>query len=222
MRTSNLSSKAALALATVFAIGGFSSAAQAQQETGNVNSTPKGIIGGALLGMEAGTFVESLAGVRNGWVYLVSDVVLGAGGAVGGWEVEQTSSNGTAPVMMLAGGLGLAIPAIVLTLNALSTPAESASEDNAPTNAPPANPGAPGKSIVGPSAPAAAPAAAPHSQLTPAPSNVHLSLVDVNRAGLHLGVPVPEVRPVFSMSELRQYGFAQQTEVRMPLVQIAF
>jgi hypothetical protein len=222
MRTSNLSSKAALVLATVFAVGAFSSAAQAQ-ESGNVNSTPKGIIGGALLGMEAGTIVESIAGVRNGWVYLASDIVLGAGGAAAGYEVEKTSSSGTAPVLMLAGGLGLAIPAIVLTLDALVTRSDNASEDNAPTNAPPANPGAPGKSIVGP-APAAtpAPAAAPHAQLAPAPSKVHLSLVDVNRAGMHLGVPMPEVRPVFSMSELRQYGLAQQTEVRMPLVQIAF
>ena len=39
---------------------------------------------------------------------------------------------------------------------------------------------------------------------------------------MRLGVPVPEVRQLYSLSELRQYGMAQQTEVRMPLVKIAF
>jgi hypothetical protein len=125
---------------------------------------------------------------------------------------------------MLAGGLGLVIPAIVLTLNATTTPVESASEDNAPLNGPPANPGTPGGSIVGPStgAPPPPPAPRPTSDRTTPPSNVHLSLLDVNGAGLHLGVPVPEVRPTFTASELRQYGVAQQAEVRMSLVKIAF
>jgi hypothetical protein len=49
-----------------------------------------------------------------------------------------------------------------------------------------------------------------------------LSLFDVSGGSMRLGVPVPEVRPLYSMSELRQYGMAQQTEVRMPLVKIAF
>jgi hypothetical protein len=46
--------------------------------------------------------------------------------------------------------------------------------------------------------------------------------VDVNAEGLRIGVPVPDVRPMFSTSELRQYGMAQQTEVRMGIVKIAF
>jgi hypothetical protein len=49
-----------------------------------------------------------------------------------------------------------------------------------------------------------------------------LSLFDVTGGSMRIGVPVPEVRPLYSMSELRQYGMAQQTEVRMPLVKIAF
>jgi hypothetical protein len=44
----------------------------------------------------------------------------------------------------------------------------------------------------------------------------------MNGGSMRLGVPVPEVRQLYSLSELRQYGMAQQTEVRMPLVKIAF
>ena len=230
----------AVTTASVLALGTLtSSVAQAQETT--VNPTPKGIVGGALLGAEVGTIVESIAGVHSPWVYVITDVVLAGGGAVGGWEVEQNSSDGRAPVFMLAGGLGLVIPALVLTLNATRyRPSENASEDHAPTNSPTPNPGNPNGSIVGPSSitpppPSSGPAAAPppsnppppppgHSELEPSSraSDVHLSLLDVNAEGLHLGLPVPEIRPVFSANELRQYGMAQQTEVRMPLVKIVF
>jgi hypothetical protein len=219
MRTSIRS----LSIASAFALCMLTASGARAQET--VNPTPKGIVGGALLGAEVGTIVESIAGVKSPWVYVITDVVLGAGGAVGGWEVEQNSSDGRAPVFLLAGGLGLVIPAIVLTLNATRyQPSENASEDHAPTNGPPANPAAPGAgSIVAPPPSSPPPPPPGHtSEAQPPSSAVHLSLLDVNGGGMHLGLPVPELRPVFSASELRQYGFAQQTEVRMPLVKIAF
>jgi hypothetical protein len=214
-----------------------SSLAGAQEQA--VSPDGKGIVGGALLGAEVGTIIESIAGVHSPWVYVVTDLVLGAGGAVGGWAVEQQVENSgwdvRVPVFMLAGGLGLIIPAVVLTLNGTRyQPAENASEDHAPTNAPPANPGAPNGSIVSPAAtppPAVQPAAPPApggtsslfpSNVSPARAAAHVSLFDVNAEGMHLGVPVPEVRPLFTMSELRQYGLTQQTEVRMPLVKVSF
>jgi hypothetical protein len=214
--------------ATVFTLGALTPSVARADET-SVSPTGKGIIGGALLGAEVGTIVESIAGVHNPWIYVITDVVLGAGGAVGGWEVEQHSSDGRAPVFLLAGGLGLIIPAVVLTLNGTKyQEAENATEDHAPTNGPVANPGTPGGSIVSPSPAAPAPSSAPPPAPGPAPASPpsgttpHLSLFDVNGQGFHLGVPVPEVRPLFSASELRQYGLTQQTEVRMPLVKIAF
>jgi hypothetical protein len=76
----------------------------------------------------------------------------------------------------------------------------------------------------GATAPAPTPAQVPQPTVTP-PSGggtPPLSLFDVSGGSMRLGVPVPEVRPLYSMSELRQYGMAQQTEVRMPLVKIAF
>jgi hypothetical protein len=244
MRTrSNRSSIGAALTATALAFATLTahpSIAAAQEE--QVSPHGKGIIGGALLGAEAITIVESLANVHAGWAYGVGAIVGAAGGGVGGYFVEQNSSDGRAPVYMLAIGVGLVIPALVLSLNGMRyQPSENATEDHAPTNAPPANPGLPTGSSVTPAtpsaapAPAAVPAPAPAAVPAPAPAGgtapppasgggkpPSLSLFDVNGGSMRLGLPVPEVRPLYSMSELRQYGLSQGTEVRMPLVKIAF
>src|SRR6185312_1861456 len=129
-----------------------------------VASSPKGAVGGGLLGAEAVTIVESLAGVRPGWAYAVGAVVGGAGGAIGGHFIDDASSDGRLPMYMLAGGLALVIPAIVLTLNATRyQPVEGATEDNSP--APAAEPGTVGGSIVG--APQVPPPSVPNT--TPPP-----------------------------------------------------
>jgi hypothetical protein len=215
----------------------------------NVSPTGKGIVGGALLGAEAVTIVESLVGVRPGWAYGVGALVGAAGGGVGGFFVEQGSSDGRAPMYMLAGGLALVIPAIVLTLNATRyMPEEGATEDRAPT-APAAEPGVPGGSVTGapgdtaappPAPPPTAPApaqpapAGPQSRAAPpgqgvrrsparaAPDYPALSLLDVQKGGLRLGVPVPDVRAVFTAAEQRQYGMGQRAEIRLPMLHVVF
>jgi hypothetical protein len=246
MRTRPLSHRlGAAALASTFAfatLAGNPTSAAAQEQ---VSPDGKGVTGGALLGAEVITIVESMANVHQGWAYGVGAAIGAIGGGVGGYFVEQNSSDGRVPVYMLAGGVGLIIPALVLTLNATRyQPSNYTSEDHAPTNAPVANPGTPGTSAVGapaapppgpspvqtPSAipaPATAPPSNPGNAPTPPPAGggarpPSLSLLDMHDGTMHLGVPVPEVRPMFSASELRQYGLAQQTEVRMPLVKIAF
>jgi hypothetical protein len=233
---SNAKRYSAAVTASVFALSTLTASMASAQTEATVSPDGKGIVGGALLGAEVGTIVESIAGVHSPWVYVVTDLVLGIGGGIGGWEVEQQVENHgwdvRVPVFMLAGGLGLIIPAVVLTLNATRyQPSENASEDHAPTNAPVANPGAPGGSIVGPS-PAApsstpSPAAYPPSPnnggaTPPPPTPPPQSLFDVNGDGMRLGLPVPQVRPMFSANEMRQYGLTQQTEVRMSLLKIAF
>jgi hypothetical protein len=71
-----------------------------------------------LLGAEVVTIIESIAGVRPGWAYAVGAIVGAGGGGVGGYFVEQGSTDGKVPMYMLAGGLALIIPSVVLTLNA--------------------------------------------------------------------------------------------------------
>jgi hypothetical protein len=44
----------------------------------------------------------------------------------------------------------------------------------------------------------------------------------VHQGSFRLGVPVPDVRPVFSVAEQRQYGMHQETELRMPVLHVTF
>jgi hypothetical protein len=194
----------------------------------DVSPTAKGVVGGALLGAEVVTIVEGIADVRSGWAYGIGALLGAAGGGIGGYFVEHNSSNGRAPTYMLAGGLALIIPAVVLTLNGTRyRPQEGATEDNVPpTGGPPADPGAPGGTVVSPgSSPRpAAPVRTPGASFTP-PSNTPSppSLVGVSEDGaVSVGVPVPDVRPVFSLLEQRQYGMQAQTELRLPVLHVAF
>ncbi len=101
---------------------------------------------------------------------------------------------------LLAGGLALIIPAVVLTLNATRYVPEGTGEDNAPTG-PAAEPGIPGGSVGG-SAPAAAPApvpaAPPAAPAVSTPAPPPQSMIDLSPKMLRIGVPAPEVRPVFT------------------------
>jgi MFS family permease len=201
----------------------FVPAAQADE----VSPTGKGIVGGALLGGEVVTITESLARVHPGWAYALGGGLGAVGGGIGGFFVEQNSSDGKAPVYLLAGGMALIIPALVLSLNATRyQPSESATEDKPPPGLAPANPGVPGGSaVMGPDpAPAATPPPPP-----PASPGPPLSLLDVNvpsrrggRSGFRLGVPLPEVRQMYSTLEQKTYGLPQRSEVRMPVFNLTF
>ncbi len=210
-----------------------------------VSPKGKGIAGGALLGAEVVTIVEAVASVRPGWAYGVGALAGGIGGGVAGFFVEKGNTDGRVPTYMLAGGLGLIIPALVAMLNATRyMPEEGATEDRAPT-APAAEPGAPvgGPAVptpdvvppMPPSSPAApaapsspAPAPAPQSRQTPAQRShgaavaIEPSLFYLREGGLRLGVPVPDVLAVFSVAEELQYGMRSETEIRLPVLHVTF
>jgi MFS family permease len=217
----------------------FTSVARADE----VSPDGKGIAGGALLGGELVTITESLAGVRAGWAYGVFGGAGVVGGGVAGYFVEHAESNGQGAVYMLAGGMALIIPAVVLTLNATRYhPSDSATEDKPPPGIPPADPGAPGgNAVTGPGivvpAPTSPPVApppsggVPTSSLTPTPvspsgpSVAPMSLFAVGVAketSLRLGLPVPEVRPMYSAAEQKAYGLPQHAELRMPIFRLSF
>jgi hypothetical protein len=198
-----------------------------------VASTGKGIVGGALLGAEVVTITESLIGLKEGWMYAVGAGVGAIGGGLGGWAVESASSDGRVPMYMLAGGLGLVIPAVVLMLNATRYKAsEDATEDKAPTG-PAADPGkVGGTSVLGaePTTPTTpAPGGAGGGATTPPPSSPPpttppppQSLFDVHGSMFRMGLPVPDVKPVYSARELKELGVPQQTMVRMPVLNVVF
>ena len=214
LRSSLPSRRAAMAAVLVVSTALATTAGDARAD--QVSPTGKGIVGGALLGGEVVTIVESLAGVHAGWAYWLGAIVGAGGGGVGGWAVEQGSTDGAVPMAMLAAGLGLVIPALVLSLDATRyRPDEGATEDHVPTG-PAADPGATGGSVVGSPPPPAAP---PPS---PGPAAPPQSLLDLHRGDFRVGVPVPDVRPVFSLTEQRQYGLRAETELRMPVLHVTF
>jgi MFS family permease len=211
----------------------------------NVSPDGKGVVGGALLGAGAVTIVESLVGVRAGWAYAVGALAGAGGGGVGGYFVEKGSTDGKAPMYMLAGGLAIIIPALVLTLNATRyMPEEGATEDRTPIE-PAAEPGVPGGSVTGgttdvapppppptappagqppASPPPATPAKPPQSSRVKAPPSggVAASLVDVYTGGLRVGVPVPDVYRTFTPEQQRQYGMRDVAELRLPVLHVTF
>lgn len=216
-----------------------------------VSPDGKGIIGGAFLGAEVVVFAEALFGVRSTTAYL-----LGAGGGaiaggLGGYALETSVDDGRIPALLLAAGLALAIPAIVVTLDQTRyLPTEGAREDRPVNNLPPSDPGRPGGSSVigaepkpGTPAPGPQPATTPPSGTTPAPApvpappgpgggggggapskaNAPQSLFNLREGGFKLGLPLPEVRPVFTVSQRKSFGVENAgSEVRFPVVAVTF
>ena len=218
----------ALALAAVLGAAVVTAPARTARAD-NVSPTGKGIVGGGLLGGEVVWIVEGVAGVHSGLVYAVSGVAGVGAGAVGGFFVEKGSNDGKAPMYLLAGGLALVIPAVVLMLNGTRfQPEEGAAEDRTPVG-PPAEPGTPGANVTG--APNVGPAATPPpvepapppppppANGTPGPT----SLLHVREGQLKLGVPAVDVKPTFSVAETMQYGLRSQgTELRLPVLHVTF
>jgi hypothetical protein len=211
-----LSAVAATAALAAFAANG------GEARADPVNNTGKGVVGGALLGAETVVIVESLAGVRADWAYWVGAGVGAVGGGIGGHFIETASTDAHVPVYMLAGGLALVIPAIVLTLNATRfMPTENASEDAAPQNVPVADPGKRGGSAV-PESTTTPPSTPPPATTTTPPSPPPQSLFDMHKGDMRLGLPIPTMRQAWSLREQKELGVKQVTEYRMPLVHVSF
>lgn len=207
-----------------------------------VSPTGKGIAGGALLGAELVTFGEAIFDVRSPTAYIVGAGAGAVAGGVGGYFVEQSVDDGRVPAYMLAGGLVLLIPAVVVALDQTRyMPDQGAREDKAPQ--PPADPGKPGGSaVVGASAstsPASGTTAATEAATPPQPQSAPAtpqpsgsaggasqgpqSLVNVREGGFYMGVPLPDVRPAFTAAQAQKLAVQNTvSEVRFPVVRVQF
>ena len=115
-----LSSAAAVAAASALLLSADPAAAQEEatvRDPNAVSPTGKGITGGILLGAEAGLITVGAIGVKEWWAYLLAGAVGAGGGAVGGYFVEQVEPSEPS-LFMLAGGLALVIPTVVVIANA--------------------------------------------------------------------------------------------------------
>jgi hypothetical protein len=191
---------------------------------GPVTPTGKGMVGGGLLGAEIVCITIGAIGVKQAWPYLVFGAVGAAGGVVGGFFVEKATATGPAEpaLYMLAGGLGLVIPTLIVTLNATRYKPPEADRPNEPaTNEPSKESPAPG---VAPKSPTTkrdrkGPTLASGR---PAIPHIPMSALDIYKGKIAVGLPAFEVRPLFTQRELWQYGVAQGSEVRVPLFQAMF
>jgi hypothetical protein len=252
-----ISALALAALAAATTLVGAPKAAHAE----TVKPDGKGIVGGAFLGAEVVVFVEAIAGVRSGTAYLLGAGGGAVAGGVGGYFVEQAVSDGRVPGYMLAAGLALIVPALVVALDQTRyLPTEGAREDRPVNNLPPSDPGKPGGSaVIGAEAAPSTPTGTPASGTTPAtpapatpstppstpapagggsggkPSqvrsqamggsliNLGVDTADLRSASIRVGVPVPEVHPVFSASQKKEYALqSAANEVRFPVVRLTF
>jgi hypothetical protein len=210
---------------------------------GDASPTGKGIVGGTLLGAELVMSGEAAFGVQPTWAYVVGGVAGGAAGGVGGYFVEK-QDDARASMLLLAGGMALAIPTVVFVLSATAyQPPASYLQDQAPADEPIAEPPAPTDAMPPPVAPAAPPAATPAPPPAPAPADAapaptgrrylpsprRLSLklpppalFGVKDARLALGVPNIAVLHAYSRAERMMFNAPDIAEVRIPVLDVAF
>jgi hypothetical protein len=84
-------------------------------EGSEISSTPKGTIGMGLIGAELGLVVPALAGLKGWYWYVLFPAVGGVGGALAGWYVIDKPGREKAAVAMLATGMALLLPALLVT-----------------------------------------------------------------------------------------------------------
>lgn len=191
----------------------------------------KGIVGGTLLGAEAVLLTEAAFDVSPNWLYYVGGGVGAVGGGIGGYFLEDQLSSKSG-MALLAAGLLIAIPTTVAVLSATAyEPKVAATQDTVPTDEPQAEPViAPAGTDTNqtPSTTAPTPAATPApvtSQSTAKPRRRALAPVLVamdDHANLHLGLPAVEVRDTYSRAEMQRFGLQQHSELRVPLLRVAF
>lgn len=212
------------------------------QAAPEVSPTGKGIAGGALLGGEIGFLGLAAFDAKSSWLYYTIPPLLAVGGGVGGYFIEQGSDSPNVPLFMLAGGMALVIPTVVITLSA--TTYRPGNEDSTPVDASPSSvdtkatvdvskPTVTGGS---PSSPAGG-GGSGTSTTTPPPAAKHkpsktsslglpaarsFALVNMDSTSLRVGVPAVSMRPTYTLTEVAKFGLVQRYEVHAPLVDIAF
>jgi hypothetical protein len=140
-------------------------------EAGSTATGVRGAIGLGLIGLELTMTIEAGAGVTNPWLLSLIPLAVGGGAAAGGYYLEQSSVEGG--VAVLAIGMTLLVPSILLTLVLASETYEPTGEERSTeTMGEPAGGGSASRM----------PALARAARNTP-------SLVAVRDGGLKLGLP---------------------------------
>jgi len=231
---------AAVAVAGLAVLSPTEAHAQAQDcSDGAVCGTAKGIVGGAFLGAEIVMMPMGIAGLKPWWPYVVFGSVGAVGGAVGGWAVEQSGAPAEAPLYMLAGGLALVIPTLVLTLNATTrndfeeaegttvtpegTTTQPVEQGQPPADgtAPPAG-GVDGTTTIQIQSQTRQKTRRVGKRVPSGSALFNLSGLVGGYTTVEIGVPAIEVRPTYSNDEIVKFGVQQENEVRVPVISTSF
>jgi hypothetical protein len=216
-----------LALAALAATVALPRSARADEEA---SPTGKGIAGGILLGAELVLVIEAAADVEPAWAYVVGGLAGAAAGGVGGYFIEEEGEP-KLPLLMLAGGMALAIPTTVAVLSATAyEPPLEYVEDEPPADEPVADPPRP----VGASPTSRTSASRTSATRSSARRKVTArsrpvaaarslpSLIGVEPARVTLSIPAVEFRDVYTRAEVATFGLTQATEVRIPVLNVLF
>jgi hypothetical protein len=213
-----------------------------------VSGTGKGIAGGALLGEEVGLVVLSLSGAKQTWMYLTIPTALAIGGAIGGHFIEKdkVGTDAQVPMYMLAAGMALIIPAVVITLSANaynpgsedSTPPDAVGTDSSgsglgikvDSSATSTTSGSPSVPTAGATSGTGTPTTGPvpppkHKPAKDDGASLRLrspALVNLDDTRLTLAMPIVRLEPMYTREEIKAYGVEQRYQVEAPIFNVAF
>ena len=201
------------------------------------HSTGKAMVGCGLLGAEAVLLVEAAVGVQDPWWYVGGGIVGAGGGVVGGYFLEQEGVSPRTSMLLLAGGLTLAIPTTVAVLSATAyEPPADYLEDKPPADEPVADPPQPTTPSTEPAAPAPSGGAGRTKSTTASAPKRHRvrtavlpplrltppAIVDLSPDMLALRVPALEIRGTYTEKEIAMFGVRQTPEFRVPVLNVVF
>lgn len=182
-------------------------AAPTEAAADEVSSTGKGITGGVLLGSEVALITVGAIGVKSWWPYVLFGAVGAGGGAVGGYFVEQVD-QAEPSLYMLAGGMALIVPTVVVVLNATAYDPEDDSEEEDDDLPPGEEPGLEGGVDV-------------EAGFRPG-GGLPTALLDIDAFSrttrYRIGLPTVQALPRYTQTEVATYGVDQVTEVRFPVL----
>ncbi len=199
------------------------------------HSTGKAMVGCGLLGAETVLLVEAAAGVQEPWWYVGGGIIGAGGGVVGGYFLEQEDISPRTSMLLLAGGLTLAIPTTVAVLSATAyEPPADYLEDKPPADEPVADPPAPSTPGSAPSTAPSGGAGAPKSTTAALPRQrvrtavlppLHLTppaILDLSPDMVALRIPALEIRGTYTEKEIAMFGVRQTAEFRVPVLNVVF
>lgn len=170
-----------------------------------VSKAGKGIVGFGLLGAEVVVFGEAIAGLDQAWLYYAGAGLGAVGGATGGYFLES-SMTPKSSVLVLTAGMALAIPALIVGMDATRRHWREVEQPPAPQESPsnPPDPDA-GPELVWDRLP------------TPASA-----LVRWSPAGLHLAVPDVYLTETYTAWERWAFALPRNTNYTVAILSADF